>query len=538
MPYEDHRPVNQPRRAGASRRDALTLLGMVGIGAATGGVFVAGRAQGAPRSPSWLPSPASAERVRGGILRLGGLPPGARIDPPTFASGTARGVLGLATEYLVRTAPDGTVEPQLAIDWDVSADGLTWTFALRPGVVFTNGQPLTARAVVASISRLVADESTSAAKGTFEGVLSSTDAVDDATVEFVLARPFADFPYLVSSANFNTIILPEDYDGDWQSNPVGTGPLRVTELQFDRGVAFERFDASWRADQISIDGATYTFYSDPQALLLAFQSGETDTIAAIDHALVERLDPERFGYVSGPSNGFYALALRVDTPPFDRLEVRQAIAWALDRLALHDTFAGGQGSLGNDHIFGPLHPVQPGGLAQRERDLDKVAALLGGVPLSFEITTVQGGAETFSTLLQQQLAEAGMEVSLRVLPPEEYYADGPSPPWLDAAATVTYWASRPSVSQLVGLLLSSSAIWNASHYANPEVDELAMAYDAASDVAEQQSAADRLAAVLHEDVPVIIPLFDGVSRAYANRLHGVVADPSLMLDLSQIWLTD
>ncbi len=537
MPYTDQMFASGPKRVPMSRRNVLARLGLAGIGAAIGGVSVGNATEATLYAPRGT-RPGTSGPVRGGILRLGGLPPGAAIDPPTFASGTARAVLSLATEYLVRAAPDGTVEPQLATAWDVSADGLTWTFALRPGVVFTNGRPLTARAVVESISRLVADDSTSAAKGTFEGVLSSTEAVDDATVEFVLARPFADFPYLVSSANFNTIILPEDYDGDWQSNPVGTGPLRVTELQTDRGVAFDRFDESWRADQIFVDGATYTFYSDPQALLLAFQSGETDTIAAIDHALVDRLDPERFGYVSGPSNGFYALALRVDTPPFDRLEVRQAIAWALDRRALNDTFAGGQGSLGNDHVFGPLHPVQPAGLAQRERDLDKVAELIGGETLSFEITTVHGGAETFSTLLQQQLAEAGMDVSLTVLPAEEYYADGPTTPWLDAAATVTYWASRPSVSQLIGLLLSSNAVWNASHYANADVDDLVMAYDAASDTVEQQSAADRVAAILREEVPVIIALFDGVSRAYANRLHGLVADPSLMLDLSQIWITD
>lgn len=535
MPHSEQTHASRISRVPMNRRNALVRFGLAGIGAAIGGVSV-GEATGATRYSPLGTRPVSSDPVRGGILRLGGLSPGAKIDPPTFASGTARGLLGLATEHLVRTAPDGTIEPQLAVDWDVSPDGLTWTFALRRDVVFTDGSPLTSGAVVASISRLVADDSTSAARGTFEGVLSSIRAVDEATVAFTLSRPFADFPYLVSSSNFNTIILPEDYDGDWQSNPVGTGPLRVTELQIDRGVTYERFEESWRAEQILIDGATYTFYSDPQALLLAFQSGETDTIPTIDHAIVERLDPERFGYVSGPSNGFYALALRVDTPPFDRLEARQAIAWALDRMALNDTFAGGNGSLGNDHLFGPVHPVQPEGIPQRDRDLDKVAALLRGEPLSFEITTVHGGAETFATLLQQQLAEAGIDVALMVLPAEEYYGDGASTPWLDAPATVTYWASRPSVSQLVGLLLSSSAVWNASHYVNPEIDELTMAYDAAADGVDKQSAADRLAAILHEEVPVIIPLFDGVNRAYANRLHGVVSDPGLNLDLSQIWL--
>jgi peptide/nickel transport system substrate-binding protein len=520
-----------------SRRRLIGDLGAAGVGAMTANVLLAACASDARTEPGRLSTaPTTPVPVRGGILQLGGLAPGAQFDPPTFTNGTIKVVLNLATEHLVHTAPDGTIEPQLAVAWEPSPDGLRWTFTLRPGVRFTDGAPLSAAAVVASIERLIAPDSTSSAKGTFAGVLAGIEAVDDSSVAFVLERPFGDFPYLVSSTNFNTVILPEGYDGDWQANPVGTGPLRITDLRVDQGVTFERHEGSWRADEIYVDGARFTFFADPQAVLLALQGGEIDLAPIADPTVAAMLDRDRFGYVTAPSNGFTALALRVDMPPFDRVEVRQAVAWALDRTAMNEVFAAGEGSIGNDHIFGPVHTMKPQGLAQRERDFDKVTELLGGTELSFEITTVRGIEETYATLLQQQLAEAGIDVSLSVLSSDGYYATGDAPPWLSAPATVTYWASRPSPSQFVGLMLSSTATWNASHYANTEVDELTAAYDASTDDASRQEAADSLAAVLHDDVPVVIALYNGVNRAFAKRVHGVVADPSHSLNISGLWL--
>src|SRR5690606_37801824 len=134
MPYSDESLVNRLRLERSTRRELIARLGVTGIGAATAGLLIAGASGSTaarwPASPG--PHQAGDSPVRGGILRLGGLPPVARIAPPTFASGTARAVLGLATEYLVRTAPDGTIEPQLAVHWEVTADRHTWTFTLRP----------------------------------------------------------------------------------------------------------------------------------------------------------------------------------------------------------------------------------------------------------------------------------------------------------------------------------------------------------------------------------------------------------------------
>ena len=180
----------------------------------------------------------------------------------------------------------------------------------------------------------------------------------------------------------------------------------------------------------------------------------------------------------------------------------------------------GNADIANDTTFFPDYEPQPAGLEQREQDLDRVAELLDGRTVAFTITTAN---QLFGEVLQQQLnAVPGFDVELEVLTSEQYYAEGDSTPWLNAPLTVTNWAKRVP-SQYVSLIYTAGAAWNASHYANPEIEALTSQFDATTDPAERQEFADKIAEIQWTDLPVIVPAFSKAQSLQDKRVEGEFA---------------
>ncbi len=158
------------------------------------------------------------------------------------------GVLGLTGEFLA-VNETGELQPWLAESWEPNADASEWTFKIRQGVTFNDGTPMTAKDVAATFDRLADPANKSNALSVFTGVLSAGDttAPDDATVVFKLDAPNGSFPYLVSSDNYNAIILPEAYTGNWTQTFIGTGPWKMDSYHEGASAAFSRNDGYWGA---------------------------------------------------------------------------------------------------------------------------------------------------------------------------------------------------------------------------------------------------------------------------------------------------
>ena len=476
----------------------------------------------------------SGEPVAGGILRSGVVDPGAELDPLTVASPGGTMVVDTVAERLVRVDADHQATPALATAWSVSDDNLTWTVDIRQGVTFNDGTPLTSADVVATYDRILAPDSTSPAQGSFAGILTSVEADGDA-VDFTLAKPFSDFPFLL--ATNNTQILPADYEpGTWQDSFVGTGPFTVKSYQAGQGITFVKNPTYWNAEEIYLDGITTNFYKDQQARVLALQSGEIDGLYGEPVAanLTSALDASRYTVDSTAPSGFYAFTLRVDHAPFTDVKVRQAIAWALDRKAIIASVYGDEGEVGNDTIYGPAFTTRPSGLDQREASADEVEKLLGDQKISFTITT-SSTDESQALLIQQQLKKyPNFEVTVDSQSGDQYFSEGDSSPWLTADATLTYWASRPSPSQFYDFIYRTDAIWNASHYSSPEADRLSDEYDATVDPDRRQTIVDELGAIQHDDVPVIVTSYGNTRRYLSKKLHLPVSPD--VVDYTGAWL--
>ena len=452
------------------------------------------------------------------VYRLPISDPGTEIDPLTVADYNAQIISGLVTEPLVSQNAAGELNPRLATEWSASDDGLTWTVTLRGGAQFNDGSPVTAADVVATFEAITAEDSQSPGKSAFDGILSSVAADGEGTVLFTLERPFSDFPLLLTGTN--TGILPADYEpGTWLDNPVGAGQFLLEDYTVGKGATYVKNPDYWNADEIKLDGVELKVYGDTQATLLAFQAGEIDRIG-LTSDVAATVDASDYNVISSGYNKIDGIFLNVTEAPFDDPTVREALAWAVDRQGLIDDVYEGNADIANDTTFFPDYEPQPAGLEQREQDLDRVAELLDGRTVAFTITTAN---QLFGEVLQQQLnAVPGFDVELEVLTSEQYYAEGDSTPWLNAPLTVTNWAKRVP-SQYVSLIYTAGAAWNASHYANPEIEALTSQFDATTDPAERQEFADKIAEIQWTDLPVIVPAFSKAQSLQDKRVEGEFA---------------
>jgi peptide/nickel transport system substrate-binding protein len=466
-------------------------------------------------SSSVSASQAQVASAGGGTYNIGLITPTGGIDPLTTTQYDTMFAVGLASAQLVIANPNGQLEPQLASSWTQSADKLSWTFALRPGLKFSNGQPLTAADVVSTFDAILSPSSQSPAASSFTGILKSVTG-SGTTVVFHLAQPYSDFPYLLTGAN--TWILPAGFkDTNWINDPVGAGQFIVEKYTPGQGITYKKNPYYWDASAVKLAGVDVTFYSSDQSELLAFQSGQIDQIdssPAAEAALGSGYRQERSGYTK-----FDGLTFNTDRAPFNDVATRQAVAWALNRAAIVKTVYGGEAAIGNDVATFPDYPVQPQGLTARSQNLAEVKKLLGSKVISFTLTTYTD-EQTYAQVIQQELDATGnFKVSLDVLTEAAYYADGSTSPWLAAPVTLTDWAERLPA-QLYALIYAKGSAWNASHYANTQLGDVVSQFEATTSSTDRQTLANQIATVEWTDVPVIIAAFEDSDVYLGHAVQG------------------
>lgn len=483
---------------------------------------------------------AATTGTKGGVLTVGALAPSTEVDPVTGYDAASIAVFQLVNEYLIWLDPDFTLRPQLAEKWTPDKDGQQWVVNIRKDVTFSDGTSLDAETVKATFDRLLdPDSKSSAALSAFDGVLEvgGVSVKDANTVVFDLARPYADFPYLISANTYNSVILPKDYAGSYTDTAIGTGPFTLTSFSATDGAKFARNETYWDAGKPLLDGVEIKFYKDAQAQVLGLQSGEVDTqVTSLLNLLTPIANDKDFTIDSIGGTGVTVLTLRVDTPPFDKLEVRQAIAYALDRDAINETLSNGSAVLGNDHLFAPAYPASPTDIAQRAIDLDKVKELLGGEAVTFSLT-FEPPTQDYAVIIQEQLKQAGITVDLDQRSSDDFYAGDQTKdtPWLFTPANLVGWAGRAVPTQFIIPMVKSGGTWNGSKYANPALDKAADAYDASTDLDEKKQQAGIIAKALNEDTPIIITTWATAVRPYnSKKWTGITAHPSSFVDFTTV----
>jgi peptide/nickel transport system substrate-binding protein len=466
----------------------------------------------------------------GGTIRIAQNVPAASIDPVKIADGGGITVLCQTAETLVLSGGDLTAKPVLAESWSPNKDGSVWTFKLRKGVKFHSGKEMNADDVVASLDRLADPANGSNALSALTGVLSKggTRKVDDHTIEFHLDAPNGNFPYYVSTDNYNAVILPADYKGDFEQTMNGTGPFKLEKYTPKVGASFVRNDDYWGGKPLP-DRVELSFYSDYQPQILALQGGQIDIIQQIPVLQgVGLLNDPNVDIISTPSTAHQQVHMRTDLDPFKDKRVRRAIALCLDRPKLVQGLMKGRAKIGNDSPFASAYPSTDPNVKQREKNIAEAKELMAaaGMKDGFETTlTTEKYLEIpeYAVLIQNAVKEIGGKIKVNVLDQGAYYGDavyGKSP-WLDSDMGITDYGHRGVPNVFLSAPLRSDGTWNSAHFKNAEYDKLVNSYVASLDLDSQRTSAGKIQNLLLDETPILFTYFYDFLTATKKGATGV-----------------
>ncbi len=482
--------------------------------------------------------------VKGGTLKLATQAPAAAVNPLTVSDAGGLCMLAQTGEFLTFDNNMALqLQPMLATKWSPSQNGKVWTFTLRPNVKFHNGQPLTADDVVYTFQQLADPKNASNALSTFTGVLnpSGVQKVDSSTVAFHLEAPNGSFPYIISSDNYNAIIVPKGTDfSKWQSTFIGTGPFKLQSYTQNQGANFVPNPDYWGGAP-HLSSTAFTFYTAQQPQILALQGGQVDVIVQfVPQGATSLLNNSSYNIIKLKSANHRELSMRNDKAPFTDARVRQAIALSLNRPAMVSALLSGLGEVGNDSPFAPKFPSTDTSVPQRTQDVAKAKQLLSaaGHPNGFTtdlFTEQYEEIPAMATVIQQAAKAIGVNINLKVETQSAYYGKATygNSDWLDGIMSLVDYGDRGVPNVFLQSALTSTGPWNAARFKNSQYDSLVKQFVAAVDLQTQKSIAGKIQTLLLNETPIVIPYFiDGLTATTTN-VHGV--NPT---SLSAIFLKD
>lgn len=478
----------------------------------------------------------TGEPVKGGEITVGiAQDLDDSLDPhQTVAAGT-REVLFNIFEGLVKPNSDGEMIPAVAEKYELSEDGTTYTFTLRDGVKFHNGQTVTAEDVVYSINRCAAvpEGQEKPLVAAFSAV-KSVEALDEKTVTVTIAQRDLEFISYMTAA-----IIPADYENQ-DTAPVGTGPFRFVSRTPQENFIMERFEDYWGAPAW-LDKVTYKICENADALVMNLNGSSIDLCAHLTSAQAAQLN-SNFKVLEGTMNLVQAIYLNNQAKPFDNQLVRQALCYAIDRQGIMDMVADGHGTAVGSSIYPAFTKYfLPELVDKYPHDVAKAKELLAqaGYPDGFDMTisvpnNYQPHMDT-AEVVAEQLREAGIRVTIQ---PVEWST------WLDTIyngrqfqATVVGVDAANMTARAMLERFTSDYAKNFINYSNPAYDALFQQAINATDEATQTDLYKQMETMLADTAANVY--IQDLSDLVAMRqdLGGLKFYPIYVLDLSTVYLT-
>ena len=530
-----------------SRREFFRRGSIIGLSIPVLGA-IASACGGANSSPSSAASSSSGTARPGARLKIASVVPTGAIDPLSIADEGGLTMLQQSAENLVFNNPHTNIlEPVLATKWTSNSTGDVWTFTLRDGVTFNNGQPMTADDVVYSFQAQTNPNVYVNAASAFTGVLTNdgVEKVDDTTVAFHLKGPNGNFPYLISSDNYNMVIVPKGTDfTKWEKTFVGTGPFVIKSYQPQVQATFDPNPNYW-GGKVLPAGLQFIFYQTQQPQILALQAGNVDIVNLIVPQGAEAVfNNPAYSLLVTKSSQHRELSMRCDQAPWNDKRVRQAMALSLNRPGIIAALFKQYAQLGNDNPFAPIFKSTDTSVPQRVQDTAKAKQLLSdaGHPNGFTTdlyAEVYQEISQYAQIIKQAGAEIGITINLHVESQKRYYGDavyGKSD-WLDGQMSLVDYGHRGVPNVFLGAPLMSNGNWNAAHFNDPTYDNLAQQYVAALDLSSQRQYSGQIERLLLDETPLILAFwFDAISVTKKN-VAGVVTTGMGQIYLNRAGLT-
>ena len=457
--------TNPPRESELTRRTLSRAQFLRGITAAGLGVaFSDVLAACGGSSAGTAPSASGRKPKRGGELQIGmigggnaeSLNPGeSDLNTPNFLRTFA------LYNTLIRLEPDNSLSPSLAVESKPDPSYKTWTFRLRPHVEFHNGKTMTADDVVYSF-HYMAKPSNNASSLLTNVDFAGIKKVDNLTVTVPLKAP--DTLFLYSVADPSTSIIPVGETNF--TKPVGTGPFRYQSFTVGQESVFLRNPNYWETPKPYVNKVTMTSISDDTARLNALLDGQINVMGNLPFTEGKAMAASaKIKLLQTTGNNPYLFYMRVDVPPFNDVNVRQAIKYIVNRPRMVELALDGYGAVAND-LVGQNLKYYDTSLPQRSQDISMAKSLLkkaGHSSLSLKLytSTIQPGITQAATLFAEEAAAANVKISLSNVPADAYF--NTSLLYLKMPFASSFW-EVPSLPAFYNQALGPSAPYNETHW--------------------------------------------------------------------------
>ena len=481
----------------------------------------------------WTSEVAAATPKKGGKFRVGvhDVNTSDTFDPGTYQS---VGMIQLAhthRSYLTEITPENGLGPDMADSWSATPDAKVWTFELNKNATFHNGKKFTANDAVASLNHHRGENSTSAASALLASV-TNIKAKGDHTLVMELNQGFADLPWVMT--DYHLAIVPAKADGtaDWEGG-VGAGPYMITNHKPGISTELKRHEG-WHREGAYFDEIEMLGLNDPNARQTALITGDVDAITSVDLKTMALMARNKNLVVENvPSGSAITLPMFCDVAPFDNVDVRHALKYAIDRDDIVEKIMFGTATVGNDYHVSPGMPYAPTDIPQRPYDPDKAKfhlkkAGMSSLDVSLSAAdSILGGAVDMCVLYSEHAKKAGININVVREANDGYWSDV----WLKKPWVFVKWGARPTPDNMFTLAYKDDAPWNESHWQNKRFNELLLQAKAELDDTKRAAQYREMCVIASEDGGTVIPFFANFVYARSKKVqHGPNLASSWELD--------
>jgi peptide/nickel transport system substrate-binding protein len=491
-----------------------------------------------------------ANATPGGTFRFGRLEEGDTLDPIATHANSSIWYFMSIYDQLLRVAPDGiSLIPSLAESWEITEDGLTYTFQLRPNILFSDGTPMTSDDVLFSWVRAANDPAQgwtfllTALQRDAEGQVQGITAPDDSTIVVELAKPWS--PFLSDVAMFNLSVISRAFaEGNEErlaTECMGTGPFSLGEWRKGEALTLVKNPNYWEEGLPLLDGVDVLIVPDDNARILQLQGGELDGMMDVPFSRVAdlQLDPNLKVY-QFPSTKTRYVALNVREAPLNDVHARRALQYATDRQTLVEVVLFGIGL--------PATSFMPKGalfwndtLAGYPYDLDKAREELAqssspdGFALDLKTQAGLVDDEILATALKDMRSQIGVEVTINPVEPSVFNEDLTN---YNFQSVSVYWTNDIiDPDELVGFSVLPEPVQAFfTGWENAEAQELTVQGAGEPDPAKREEIYFRIQEIVSEESHMMPMYYEPYLNATTTRVHNFKHPPTGQYDWRTTWM--